>query len=230
MLKAIVFDFDGVIADSEPLHYEAFRAIATTFGVRFDYQQYVEKYIGYDDRDALAVMLNEAKAQGTLPAKTPDIAELCDRKATVFEAIVERGVRSYAGVPELVAAAAKSMPVAIASGATRQDIELILGKLALTKHFKIIVSADDVAKSKPHPETYAKAASALGGLHPQLNLQPSECLAIEDTSAGLKSARAAGLMTLAVTTTSPRADLHHAHRVIDALEGVTIDQLRAWYD
>lgn len=229
MLKAIIFDFDGVIADSEPLHYEAFRAIATTFGVRFDYAQYVEKYIGYDDRDALAVMIKEAEQAGTLPTRVPDISELCDRKATIFESIVNRGVRSYPGVPEFVAMAAENLPVAIASGATRQDIDLILGKLELQKHFKIIVTADDVAKSKPHPETYAKAAEALAKLHPKIELQPGECLAIEDTSAGLASARKAGLMTLGVTTTSPEADLHHANRVVKAIDGITLDNLHSWY-
>lgn len=229
MLKAIVFDFDGVIADSEPLHYEAFRAIAASFGLRFDYETYIETYIGYDDRDAFKVMLKQAKDQGTLPAKVPDIPTLCARKEEVFAAVVNRGIRGYPGVPELIKAAANAkLPIAISSGATRHDIDLILKKFGLTKHFPIIVTADDVAKSKPDPESYAKAADALIAAHDSVT-DRSECLAIEDTQAGLASAKAAGLMTLAVLTTSPANDLRKADRVIEKLEGVTIDQLREWY-
>lgn len=121
------------------------------------------------------------------------------------------------------------MPIAIASGATRLDIELMLEGLGLRERFELIVSANDVSVSKPHPQTYARAAEQLAAMHPGLGLRPGECLAIEDTAAGIESATGAGLLTLGLTTTGPAETLHRAMRVVPNLTGVTIDQLRRWY-
>jgi len=157
------------------------------------------------------------------------LAELCRAKGDAFAAVVEEGVEPIAGMPDLVRSAAARLPIAIASGATRSDIDLILGKLKLADCFAIIVTADDVAKSKPDPASYRLAVQRLAQRHPELNLQPGECLAIEDTAAGVQSARGAGLMTLGLATTSGAAALHHAQRVIDSGRGLTVEQLRQWF-
>jgi beta-phosphoglucomutase-like phosphatase (HAD superfamily) len=121
------------------------------------------------------------------------------------------------------------LPVAIASGATRKDVTLILDRLRISELFSPIVTADKVTRSKPDPETYELAAEGLKVLHPQLSIERDGCLAIEDTAAGVESARGAGLRTLGLATTTDGSSLGRAERVLPSLGGLTIDRLRQWY-
>ena len=224
MLDAIVFDFDGVIVDSEPLHYQAFVLVGKSIGFTFSWEQYLATYIGFDDRDAFRVMLESAGRD----AGDAQIADLCTRKQAAFDAVALSGTSRETlaipgALPLIDECHALDLPRAIASGATRQDIDLMLGLLQRGGHFEVIVTADDVERSKPDPASYALAAARLG-------VRPGRTLAIEDTVAGLTSARDAGLMTLALSTT---ADAEHlepfADRVIDNLDGIDMEQLRMWY-
>lgn len=226
MLRAIVFDFDGVIVDSEPLHYRTFLRVAQGLGMSFDYDEYLERFIGFDDRDAFRSMLGLPTGVEGSDADRRRVAALVEEKADAFEAVVAEGIEPIPGVIELVKSAAAAGPIAIASGATTRDITLILGRLGLSHLFKTIVTADMVTRSKPDPASYAMAVNLLGVATP--GLMPSQCLAIEDTAAGLESARGAGLFTVGVTTTGPASKLHRAHRVIDGFAGLTMDQLRTW--
>lgn len=235
MLKAIVFDFDGIVVDSEQLHYQAFMDAARPLGIRMSYDQYVDQLIGYDDCDAFRVML--AMAQGAEPANGPQsymgddrsVAQLKTEKATAFQRLVASGIEPIPGAVELIQQASTQMPLAISSGATRQDIDLMLSVIGLADSFSAIVSADDVARSKPDPQSYVMAVQALAAKYGDLDLQATQCLAIEDTAAGIEAARAAGLWALGVTTTSPMDRLHRAHRTIESMVGLTVDQLSRWF-
>ena len=225
MLEAIVFDFDGVIVDSEPLHYQAFVLVGKSIGFEFTYEQYLARFIGFDDRDAFRLMLLEAEQDPT----DQRVAELCKVKQSAFDAVVAaaaQGGGQGLAIPGALALIDEvheaGLPRAIASGATRADIDLMLGLLGRSDRFEVIVTADDVAQSKPDPASYALAARRLG-------IDPANCLAIEDTKAGLMSARDAGMMTLALTTTGPAEHLADAGRVIEDLQNVDLDQLRRWY-
>ncbi len=229
MLDAIVFDFDGVIVDSEPLHFAAFLETVRPMGVRFDYAQYLEHYVGYDDRDVIRIILGEVLGRPEEAADPQRIADLCHSKQLAFEAIVAQGARPIPGALELIASAKGKLPLAIASGATRRDIELILDQLGIQEVFDPIVTADDVEKSKPHPQTYSAAVDGLAQRHPDRSIDPSRSLAIEDTPTGLASARAAGLKTLGVATTGPQSSLHLAHRAVESLTEVDLDTLEKWF-
>jgi len=223
MLESIIFDFDGVIVDSEPLHYQAFVMVGKGIGFEFSYEEYMATYIGFDDRDAFRVMLDAAGQQATAER----IAELCAAKQPAFDAIVKMSAASGAiAIPGAIALIdechAAGFPIAIASGATQADIELMLELLGRRSCFEVIVTADDVEYSKPDPACYAMAAQRLGAT-------PANTLAIEDTAAGLRAASGAGLMTLGLTTTGPAELVASAARVIDDLQGVTLQQLKAWY-
>jgi beta-phosphoglucomutase-like phosphatase (HAD superfamily) len=234
MIQAIVFDFDGVMVDSEPLHYQAFMQVGQSFGAQFSYEHYLEHYIGYDDRDAFRVMLREVEQDPQEPGR---VATLCEQKQQAFDAIVAQHAQASAeggsvatssiaipGSVELVDECVNAgLPIAIASGATRADIDLMLNILGRTDAFPIIISADDVSRSKPDPSSYVKAAEQLG-------IDPQYCLAIEDTAAGLASAKGAGMMTLALSTTSPAEHLQKADRVIPNLKGIDLNRLRKWFD
>jgi len=233
-LQAIVFDFDGVLVDSERLHYEAFVRVARTVGVDFTYADYARHLIGYDDRDAVRAVLSMRDGGPPRPEIDADredqVAPLVRRKAGVFDELVAEGEGlALPGAVELLDAARAAMPVAIASGASRRDIELMLGLIGRSDAFDAVVSADDVARSKPHPQTYADAVAALAAARDLPGLRPGACLAIEDTAAGLASAKAAGLRTLGVTTTTSADALRDAERVVDSLAPVTLEDLSGWY-
>ena len=228
MLKAIVFDFDGILADSEPLHFQAFLMVTRGIGFEFDYERYLSDFIGFDDRDAFRVMLDVAGHAGDRAAK---VAELCTLKQATFETLVRAGgAAALPGAMELAdEARAAGMPIAIASGATANDIELMLDGWNRRNRFEVVVSANDVMRSKPHPESYTLAVERLAAKHPDADITPGSCLAIEDTAAGIRSARDAGLMTLGVATTGPAESLVEANRVVESLEGMTLNLLRDWF-
>ncbi len=227
-LKAIVFDFDGIVADSEPLHCEAFRRMVEPWGVTFTFDEYAARYMGYDDRDFFRVTLKEL-GRGPEANDAARIEALCVEKQDLFEKVVEEGVEAVPGVLRLIEEAQAVMPLAVASGATRRDIALIVDRLGLNGCFDPIVTADDVARSKPHPETYRLAAEGLARRHPDGAIGPDTCLAIEDTAIGIRSARTAGLLTLGVATTSPIASLNEAHRTVPNFAAVSLDMLREWF-
>lgn len=233
MPNAIIFDFDGVIVDSEPLHYQAFVMVGKSFNFEFTWEQYLAQYIGFDDRDAFRYMLAQAIQGGHTPDITDvdqTLAELIEKKQRAFEALAQTGTHAIRGTIELIEEAHDAgLPIAIASGATHADIEQMLKLLAIRDKFDIIVAADDVERSKPDPATYAIAFEKLKASHPDAGLTPDTTLAIEDTTAGLASANAANLQTLALTTTSPAQALQHAGRVIEDLAGVTLATLNKWY-
>jgi beta-phosphoglucomutase len=233
MPKAIIFDFDGVIVDSEPLHYQAFVLVGKSLNFEMTWEQYLAQYIGFDDRDAFRYMLHQAIEAG----HTPDVedvnvtlAELIEKKQFAFEAIAQTGTAAILGSVELIEEAhAAGLPIAIASGATHADIEQMTQLLGIRDKFEIIVAADDVEHSKPDPTTYALAFEKLAAKYPEADLAPDTTLAIEDTGAGLQSAIGAGLQTLALQTTSPAEVLQQAGRVVEDLSGVTLGTLNRWY-
>jgi beta-phosphoglucomutase-like phosphatase (HAD superfamily) len=225
MLQAVVFDFDGVLVDSEPMHYRAFLRIAREQGFDYElsYERYIEVYIGFDDRDMFRHLLSELSR----PADEALVRRLIDAKEPAFAAEVNKAARdgtlAIAGSLKLARHLwTQGVPIAIGSGATRADIALMLEALGLGEAFPIRVTADDVQRSKPDPVTYVKAAWALG-------FAPSEVLAIEDTPAGLTSAKAAGLRRLGLTTTHRAEQLKLAERIVDDLGPVTWAKLQEWF-
>ncbi len=210
---AIVFDFDGVLVDSEPLHFAAFAEVAEELGVALTYERYLDAYIGFDDREAFETLLREAGE----PADPARVARLTEEKAPRFARLAaDAAAADRLAFPGSVAfvrgAVAAGIPRAVASGATRADIVLMLGLIGLGDAFEVIVSADDVARSKPDPETFRLAAESIG-------VEPAACLAIEDTAAGLASATGAGMRTLGVTQSHDAATLEAAgaERVVASL-------------
>lgn len=211
--EAVIFDFDGVIVDTEPLHYAAFQRILEPLGLGFSWEQYVESYMGFDDRDAFLEAFKTGKAE--LPAAA--LQGLIDSKADIFQEIIRDGISAYPGVVELIRSIrAGRTPLAISSGALRSDIDPILETLGIADCFDVIVTAEDVAKSKPDPECYRLAHARLNEFR-SLDLPPGRVLAIEDTPAGIASARGAGLRVIAVTNSYPGSHLSLADLVVDRL-------------
>ena len=211
--EAVIFDFDGVIVDTEPIHHAAFQRTLEPFGLHFTWQEYVETYIGFDDRDAF----RHAFSAKSRALSQEILFQLIDRKASVFKEVIRSGVTAYPGVVELIRLLdTKKIPLAICSGALRSDIDPILAMLNIADLFKVIVTADDVAASKPNPECYELAFQKLLQAHNN-SFSKVATLAIEDTPAGISAAKAAGLKVCAVTNSYPAATLEQATFVVDSL-------------
>ena len=221
MLDAVIFDFDGIIVDTEPLHYRAFQQLLVPLGLGYSWERYLEQYLGFDDRDAF----REAFRAGERPLLDQELKTLMDAKAGAFQAIVSVGVAPYPGAVELIRAISGTLPLALCSGALRSDIDPILMQLDLTGAFDTLVTADEVAASKPDPESYRLALQRLRSIFPG-RIDAAASLAIEDTPAGIASATGAGLKVLAVTNSYPKERLTGALRVIDSLAGIDLEGLR----
>jgi len=223
MLDAVIFDFDGVIADSEPVHCDAIREVAATVGVTISDDDYQSIYIGFDDRDAFREVLRQAGRA----ADEAVVAAMCEAKAEAFDRLAGKGVPAIGGALELARAVkAAGVPMAIGSGATRHEIELMLDGMGAGELFEVMATADDVARSKPDPQTYRLAVERLAE-HVGRGIEPGRAVAIEDTAAGVASAKAAGLAVVGVTTTGPAAKLAEAHAVWETLVGRGVADLAA---
>lgn len=219
MLSAVIFDFDGVIVDSEPLHFQAFLDVLTPEGMSFSWNEYVETYIGFDDRDAFRAFY---KAHGQ--SLTDDkLVSLIERKAERFEMLVHEGrAHPFAGSVALIRDVAGKKPLALCSGALRSDILPILKQLDLEEVFDVMVTAEDVHISKPDPASYKLAYEKLRMKFGDVIGAPETCIAIEDTSAGIHSAKGAGLKVLAVTHSYESHELSHADWVVDSFEPIDL--------
>ncbi len=213
MLQAIIFDFDGVIADSEPLHYAAFRHVLAEERISLTEFQYYTDYIGMDDKGCFSTILARHDR-----SSSPDVlTDLIQRKSTYFHDHVTQNICLFDGVVDFIHLLATRWPLAIVSGALRGEIKLILGSTGLGDAFHVIISAEDVREGKPHPEGFLKGLDALNSVEKSPTVHPGDCLVIEDTIPGIDGARAAGMRCLAVTNTYPREKLTHADAITDSL-------------
>ena len=216
MIKAIVFDFDGVLADSEPLHLRAYQQVLSRFNVTLSRDDYYANYLGYDDEGVFA----QLTARHRIPVDDGELRALIDEKTRVFDATIEASLESgailYPGAAACVELMASRYPLGIASGALRHEIEAILRGARLDHYFQFIVASGETPEGKPAPDPYRRAAE----LH---SLSAPECLAIEDSRWGIESAKAAGLACVAITTTYSSEHLTAADRVITSLAEFTPD-------
>lgn len=221
-MRAVLFDFDGVLVNSEPLHFRALRDALLPEGIVIDEGTYAREYLAQDDRGAIRLALER-------DGQTCDrrrLAEIQARKERLFETLMPQ-VPFFPGARELVRALEPEVPLAIASGALSSEIERLLEAGGVRNAFSAIVGADQVSQGKPHPEPYTTAMARVAGR--ARDLRPEECLVFEDSMPGIAAALAAGMKVVAVTNSYPAAKLGAAHRVVDSLEGLTVPSLRALF-
>lgn len=222
-LAAIIFDFDGVIADTEPLHFEGLRRTLADIGITLTEADYYANYLGFDDRGCIL----EALRVNRRPATGPLVQELMHKKAVAYLASIKDHLVIFPGVREFVEEAAAAYPIAIASGALRPEIELILEQAGIRKAFRHITSAEDVTKGKPDPQPFLHALAGLNQQGSQPPVLPASCLVIEDSLPGIRAAKSAGMKVLAVTNTHTVQDLHEAHAISHSLNETCLTELRA---
>lgn len=223
MLRAVIFDFNGIIVDDEPVHFELFQKVLGEEGIVLTEEAYYARYLGFDDRSAFTAGFRESGR----PLSDEKLRVLIDRKAVYYQEAIRHHVSIFPGAKELVANLAQSLPLAVASGALRQEIETILSTSGLLKYFPAIISAEDVKQGKPEPEIFLKALAALNDLRNEdAPIEAQDCLVIEDSKEGIRGARRAGMKCLAVTNSHPGELLGEANAVVRSLEEVTLPFLQ----
>lgn len=224
MLKALIFDCDGVIADTEPLHMAAFQRVLAELGMQLTTEEYYREYLAYDDRGCFERIF-EKKG---LVTDDNQISALIARKAGYLEPVMRESLRVFPGVDEFVQMAAAKYPLAIASGALRHEVELILNYAGIADKFLAIVAAEDVAHGKPHPLPFLEAQSRLNAILSS-RIEAMECLVIEDSIHGISAARAAEMKCLAITNSYPRSLLTGADLIVPTLEEVTLQEVESLF-
>ncbi|HSC26441.1 MAG TPA: HAD family phosphatase [Vicinamibacterales bacterium] len=216
MIAAVVFDFDGVLADSEPLHLRAYQEVFAAMGAALPREEYYARYLGYDDEGVFRAV---ASARGW-DLDEARIRKLVEEKGRILDGMIADGDLLYPGAVACVARLAAEFPLGIASGALRHEIEHTLRRLRLDRHFRFIVAAGDARESKPAPDPYRLAAELHG-------VPPSACVAIEDSRWGIESARAAGLWCVGITHTYPVSELMEADTIVSSLADLTPELIRS---
>lgn len=226
MLRAIIFDFNGIIVNDEPIHLEMLRRVLKEERIPLSPEDYYARYLGFDDRGCFRAAFQE---HGRALDETR-LGELIRRKAIYYQEAMEKGLTTFPGVDRLIRASSSRFPLAIASGALRKEIESILAAMNLKNFFQAIVSAEDVQDGKPAPEIFTTALAGLNETIAQGEpLRPSECLVIEDSREGIRGARRAGMKCLAVANSHPAAELGEADIVLNSLEGVEVEFLESLF-
>jgi len=223
MLRAIIFDCDGVLVDTEPLHLRMFQRVFAEEGLALTEAEYEERYLAMDDRGCFTAVLTDRGACVT----EERVHDLIRRKSVYFEETMRESAPTFPGVVEFVRAAAKECPLAIASGALRQEVVFAVESLGARDCFQVIVAAEDVVNGKPDPEAYL---TAMARLNEQVSfptpLAAAECLVVEDSFHGVEAAKRAGMFCLAVTNSYPAEKLGHADWAVARLDELQLGQAK----
>jgi len=206
-LKAIIFDFNGIIVNDEPIHLAMYQKVLLEEGIKLSAKEYYTKYLAYDDRNCFEKILTRAGKSFSSDL----IQELIKRKAVYYEAYMENHLCLFPYVKSSIKKLARKYPLAIASAALKDEIRWLLKRSGILSCFKVIVGAEDTKRSKPDPESYLLA---LKKLNQNGKILPGECLVIEDSIHGVEGTRRAGMKCLAVSHTYPKSKLKNADLVI----------------
>jgi len=215
MIRAVIFDFNGILADDDPIHMHAFRCVAEEEGQTFSDEEYMDHYLPLNDRDCF----QDLWKKNNRSLSSEEMEDLIQRKSVYYFKAIEQKQVLFAGASEAVRAAASRGPVGIASGASIGEIRHILGASGLLHCFSTIVAAEDVRHGKPDPEPFRLAYDRLRPVC--AGLEPSQCVAVEDSLGGIRSALAAGMKCLGVAHSYSRDRLEKAEAnwVIESISG-----------
>lgn len=223
VFPATLFDYNGVLVDDEAVHLAAFQAALAPLGIQLSGADYWERYLGFDDVGAFRAILTDAGR----PPGEEQVRELVEAKKPLYLERARGSLSPFEGARDLVERRARAGPVGIVSGALRSEIELGLDVLGIRDRVSIVISADDTTESKPSPQGYRMGRDALARLAGRDVAR--EALVIEDSTAGIQAARAAGLACVAVTHSYKAAELAQADLVVERLADITETALEALY-
>ncbi|MFI5323055.1 MAG: HAD family hydrolase [Thermodesulfobacteriota bacterium] len=226
MLKAVIFDLDGIIVDTEPVHMSAFQLTLGEWGIPLTEEEYYANYLAYDDKTFFRRVLEDKdyKHDDAL------IAEMMERKSRHYDNSIRGHIEILPGVEDFISGIRGKYRLAIGSGALKDEIVHILNFTGIRECFEVIVSADDILNCKPAPDVYIEVLNRLNALGPGVEtISASECLVIEDSVSGTTAALSAGMKCLAITNSYTAKELSHAHIIAKSLKGIDPEDLKKIY-
>lgn len=225
-IQAIIFDFNGIICDDEPIHFEALKKVLSEVGISITGNEYSALYLGRDDGECFSFAFQRASK----PLPPGKIKELTHRKTDYYLEQVRASLPVFPGVLRLIEEASAQMPLAVASGAPGDEVRFVLERLGILTRFQAVLAAEDVHRGKPAPDIFVAAWRQLNQkLNLTAALPPESCLVIEDSIPGIAAAVAAGMKCLAVATSHPPGELASAHRIVPRLN-VSLAELLALFE
>lgn len=226
MIRAVIFDFNGILVDDESLHFELFREVLTPEGIDLTEARYHERYLGFDDRGCLEAVLTDFLK----PADPATIEVLLAQKASRYTDRAQQELVIFPGAVDCLAALADRWPVAICSGALRQEIAFALRLMDRGERIAAIVAAEDTERCKPDPEGYLLALDALRSTVGE-DIEAAHCLVVEDSLAGIEAAKTAGMWVVAVSNTYTEAEIRSAgaDAVLDSLVRLTPEWITGFF-
>ena len=221
MLRAVIFDFDGVITDSEILHLRAFNQSLAQYGIEITKNDYYTMYLGFNDTDCYKLLIEK----GLLKMDEQQINTLMIQKKKIFEQLAKaegkmiEGVRDFLNMLEQ-----NNIPMAICSGSLLTEVEMVLEDARLRHLFEVVVSGEQVKKGKPDPEGFLLSLQRLNE-NRENPITANQCIVIEDSHWGLEAAKAAGMHTIAVTNSYDAEQLSLAEKIVTRLNELSMDDL-----
>ena len=198
--RAVIFDMDGVIVDSEPVHERAFLEVIAEIGYHDRHGLRFADYVGRSDQELWLDFMAKHRTPHSLDKL---LAMKCERVLK----IIRRERPLFAGLPRLVERLAQRVPLALASGSERPLVEEVLNLGELRRFFPVTVTDSDIHRGKPAPDIFLRAAELLG-------VEPGDCWVIEDSKPGIAAALAANMRVIGITNTHPAGELHRATRTV----------------
>lgn len=225
-LKAILFDFNGIIINDEPIHKQLIEQLLIEENLCPIPGEFQEVCLGRSDRVCIIELFTR---RGRVVSESY-LMQLLKRKAQAYQQYLDNieKLPLYPGLEDLIfQVRSQKLKLVVVSGALRSEIELVLNRADLAQYFPVIVSGDDIKTSKPEPDGYLLAVERLNQQNPELQLQPGECLAIEDTFAGIQAAKRAGIPVVGVANTYPFQMMHRqANWVVDYLHQLDLEWIQ----
>ena len=229
-LKAILFDFNGVIINDEPIHEQLLAELLISENLRPNKGEFNELCLGRSDRACILDLFARARARFL---QEKELCALIQRKAQAYQSHLETldKIPSYPGLEDLIYnIRVAGLKMAVVSGALCSEIKLVLNRLGLAEYFSVIVGGDDIKTSKPEPDGYLLAVERLNQVYPDLNLAPENCVAIEDTFAGIEAAQRAEIPVVGVAHTYPFHMLQRqANWAVDYLWDLNLERVQEVY-
>lgn len=222
MLRAVIFDFDGVITDTDVLHFRAFNEVLASYGIKFTLRDYYREWLGLNDLDLFKMLVSK----GQLKVDLQDIDGLIKKKNHLFEELAKTEGRIIDGVRDFLDLLRQNnIAIAIYSGSLLSEIELILEEGRLRDYFEQIVSAEQVKVGKPDPEGFLLALERLNETRKDAIIA-DQCVVIEDAHWGIEAAKAARMHTVAITNSYDADQLAIADKTIEHLDALSISDLQ----